>query len=423
MICRWAAPRLFPAKPALAAAFIIALALAACAEQEKKTEPPAAQKGPEAVAETSLTRISFAELPGWQGDDHAEALAVFRRTCPVIAARPAGAPLDPRMDGKAGLSGPAGAWAGVCAQAERVAAKEARAFFESQFTPYALAAGGKETGLFTGYYEPEFKAARAPGGAYQTPLRGKPVDLQTIDLGAFDPELEGKRIRGRVEGARFVPYPDRASIEAGNVGPGAKPFVWLADPVDAFFLHIQGSGRLLMEDGTAMRVGFAAKNGRPYTPIGRVMAERGFLARENISMQSIRDWLKNNPEKRQAILNENRSYIFFQEIEGSDPALGPVGAAGRQLTPWRSLAVDRAVHGLGALLWLETALPGGQPFRQLMVAQDTGSAIKGPIRGDIFMGSGDTAGEIAGKMAEEGRLFLLLPKSAGAAASLSAPRG
>ncbi|MGK2741801.1 murein transglycosylase A [Tepidicaulis sp. LMO-SS28] len=382
-----------------------ALLLAACAEREE-------DKAEKDMPAADLTLVSFESLPGWAADDHEAALAAFRRSCSLIARRAGDAQLDPHMTAKTGLSGAPAAWAKACAAAEDVAPGGARAFFEARFAPYALKAEGKETGLFTGYFEPDYKASRVRGGPYQTPLLSPPADLMGLDLGRFDPELQGKRIYGRVEGQSFVPYPDRAEIENGQAGPGAKPVAFLADPVDAFFLHIQGSGRLELEDGSTMRVGFAGKNGRPYTPIGRVLAERGFIPREKVSMQSIRAWLKENPEKRGEILAENRSYIFFKEIEGSDPALGPIGAGGLQLTPGRSLAVDRAYHGLGALVFLSTSMPDGASFQRLMVAQDTGSAIKGPIRGDIFVGSGKAAGEIAGELAAKGRLYVLLPAGA-----------
>ena len=377
----------------------------------------------EAVAPIHMRHITFEDLDGWSDDRQSEALAAFRRSCVRVAALPADGADGPLP----GVYGQLGDWLPACAAAQTVPPGDpaARVFFETWFSPLALSAPDRPDGLFTGYYEPEIKASRTRTGPYQTPVLGPPPDLVTADLGQFDPKFAGERLRGRVAGGRFVPYPARAEIERG-VDPSAahqKVLAWIADPVEAFFMHIQGSGRLLLEDGNVLRLAFAEKNGRPYTAIGRVLVDRGALAPGTVSMQTIRAWLAANPEQMSEILAQNQSYIFFRPVPAPDPAsnpapgptLGPPGAGGVPLTPGRSLAVDRAFHALGAPLWLDTQAPTGPggalaPFRRLMITQDTGSAIKGPVRGDVFWGSGEAAGEIAGLMQQFGRLTVLLPK-------------
>lgn len=354
----------------------------------------------ETVAPIHMQPIEFSELDGWSDDRQSEALAAFRQSCTRFEVLSA--------ENRAPL----------CAAAQAVAPGDpaARAFFETWFTPLVLSASGGSDGLFTGYYEPEIKASRIRTRAYQTPLLGPPPDLVTADLGQFDPKFIGERLHGRVAGGRFVPYPARADIERDALRQAdLRALAWVADPVDAFFMHIQGSGRLLLEGGEVLRLAFAEKNGRPYTAIGRVLVDRGALAPGTVSMQTIRAWLAENPGQMSEILAQNQSYIFFRPVPASNPALGPPGAAGVPLTPGRSLAVDRAFHVLGTPLWLDTQAPTGPDgaltsFRRLMIAQDTGSAIKGPIRGDVFWGSGMAAGEIAGRMQQSGRLVVLRPK-------------
>lgn len=364
--------------------------------------------------------LTFEELPGWANDRLGEALDAFRRSCRVRQSRPAEAPLDPRT-GAESAYGRVGDWADVCRLAETVPEGDpaANEFFEAHFTPVSVEGPDGPAGLFTGYYEPEIKGARDRSGPYQTPLLARPPDLVTADLGLFDPELEGERIRGRVAGGRFIPYPARADIERdaqAMAGLGGRVLAWVADPVDAFFMHIQGSGRILLEDGSVIRLGFAEKNGRPYTAIGRVLIDQGALERDAVSMQTIRAWLAENPDRAEDVLRRNESYIFFKEIPVDDPALGPPGAGGAPLTAGRSLAVDRRFHALGAPVWLDAEAPLGpggtaQPYRRLMIAQDTGSAIIGQVRGDVFWGSGAEAGERAGRMKHQGRLAVLLPKA------------
>lgn len=343
-----------------------------------------------------MTRVTFADLEGWHDDDHVSALDVFYKSCEASLSKKAG-------------------FAEACADVKSLWQKnengdkeKARAFFERQFAPFSIAdEKGNRNGLFTGYYEPEFAASRIRQGLYQTPLLSVPSDLVIQNE-------EGTKTFGRMENAQLVPYYTRAQIEAGALGEKAKAIAFLADPVDAFVLHVQGSGRLRLENGEILRVGFAAKNGRPYHAIGATLIAWGELARENVSMPAIREWIKNHPERGGELMAINESYIFFREL--NLPALGgPLGAQGIALTDLRSLAVDKKFHELGLPLWLETRIPAAgseeisQDFRRLMFAQDTGSAITGPVRGDIYFGSGALAGAQAGHMKETGRLYVFLP--------------
>ncbi|MEQ9146201.1 MAG: MltA domain-containing protein [Parvibaculaceae bacterium] len=380
-----------------------ALFLAACLDQ---------RAGDTEMSETGmrLTPVSFGALEGWDKDDHGAALDAFRRSCGRILDAAPSRPLDPKT-GAESLYGTAGDWQPVCRQAGSAqAAADPKGFFETAFRPFEVADETGPDGLITGYYEPEVDASLTRGGRYQTPLLAKPADLQRLDLGEFDPSLRGETIRGRIAGGRFVPYHDRASIERGALPHDELAVAWLADPVDAFFVHIQGSARLRLPDGDVMRVGFAEKNGRPYTAIGRILIERGALTSETVSMQTIRDWLAANPDEARTILEANQSYIFFNAVPIRDRSLGPAGAGGVPLSPGRSLAVDRRLHALGAPIWLSADLPGApQTDHRLMIAQDTGSAIRGAVRGDFFWGSGAAAGDMAGEMKAKGRFWALLP--------------
>lgn len=360
-----------------------------------------------------------AALPGWRTDDPVPALAAFARGCAALVRAP-----DARPMGRNGVAGHVADWRGVCAEAATVAAEPAaaRAFFERGFVPFLVRDGDAAEGLFTGYYEPELRGSLVRGARYPVPLLGRPDDLVDVDLGAFQPELRGRRIAGRVVAGRLVPYPPRADIVAGGLGARARPILWVDDPVAAFFLEIQGSGRVVLDDGRVVRVGYAARNGQPYTAIGRVLIARGALTRETVSLRTIRDWLRAHPDQAPAVMNANRSYIFFRVLDPGDPGLGPPGSQGVALTPGRSLAVDPAFHALGVPIWLDVAAPavaadqaGATPhLRRLMVAQDTGGAITGPVRGDVFWGFGPAAEALAGPMKSRGRMAVLLPRAVAA---------
>lgn len=394
---------------ALAPVLAAVLSLAGC------VQAPAPPSAPSAM---TLTAVGFDALPGWQDDRPAQALPAFLASCAAMAG-------DPGMDlGGAGqaasLGGSPARWATACAAARSVGPGDAaaRKFFETYFQPYAIGGGDRPEGLFTGYYEPEVRGARAPGGPYQTPLMGRPTDILQIDLGAFDPELKGHHITGRIEHGTVVPYWDRAAIEDGALNRQRLGIVWLADPVDAFVMQIQGSGRIRLPDGRVVRVNYAGQNGRPYVPIGRVLAQRGEIPLDQVSMQSIRAWLAAHPGQAAEVMNQNPSYVFFREIIGVRPEDGPPGAMGAPLTPGRSAAVDRNFLPLGAPLWLDTTDPvSGAKFQRLMMAQDIGGAITGPIRADIFWGWGSEAEERAGKMRAHGSAIVLLPRPSQTAAN------
>lgn len=377
---------------------------------------------PDSQRETTAAE-GFDALPGWRDDRHAEVLSAFRRSCIFLDERPDGDTM--------GMTGGAVAdWRLVCRAVrdlvDPVSDAQARAFFETHFRPVAIAGGDGPDGLFTGYFEPELLGSTEPGPDYPVPLYGRPPDLVLFDSALpRDPSARDLK-RGRIVDGRALPYYSREEIEKGALEGKVEPILYLKDKVDAFFLHIQGSGRVRLADGSVQRVGFAAKSGQPYTPIGRVLIENKEIEKEKISMQSIKAWLRSNPDQADALMWRNKSYIFFRLIDG-DPELGPPGAQGVPLTPGRSLAVDKRFHAYGSLFWLDTTAPSGeaggeQKFRRLMVAQDTGSAILGAVRGDVFWGSGERAGEIAGRMKSTGRLYALVPHVVAAALDAGSPQ-
>lgn len=362
-----------------------------------------------------LAPAGFAALPGWRDDDHAAALAAFRRSCRRLAEL-----ADERSLGAGGIAGRIGDWRAPCDAALAVPEDgdddAARRYFETWFVPFAVANNDRREGLFTGYFEPELRGSRRRAPPFTIPLYRRPDDLVTVDLGRFRDDLRGRRIAGRVAGGRLEPYPPRRAIEAGTLAGRGLELLWVDDPIGAFFLHIQGSGRVRLEDGSIVRVGYAGHNGRPYFAIGRALVERGALKRDEVSMQSIRAWLEAHPDEAAEVMALNPSYVFFRELDGE----GPIGALGVALTPGRSLAVDRAFLPLGAPMWLDLTLPAGdgsggeRPFRRLVVAQDSGGAIRGPVRGDVFLGAGPEAAAVAGRMRQTGRYWLLLPKDVAA---------
>ncbi|HEX7186362.1 MAG TPA: murein transglycosylase A, partial [Thermoanaerobaculia bacterium] len=350
----------------LAALFLIALGLWLFL----RSKPP--QEEAEAEDRLEMEPASFADLPGWTADRVSEALPVLLRSCRRISALPHDTSL-----GGAGFAGMAAAWRTACAAASGVPPGDpatARAFFETYFQPFAIRNNDDPTGLFTGYYEPLLRGSRKRGGRYTIPLYVRPPDLVTVDLGEFREDLKGRRIAGRVEDGSLVPLPDRTEIEKGAFAGRDLELVWVDNAIDAFFLQIQGSGRVRLAEGGEMRVGYAAENGHPYFAIGKDLIERGALQPEEVSMQSIRRWLEENPELADDVMARNASYIFFQELKGE----GPLGAEGVALTPGRSLAVDRKFWPLGVPVWLDAEAPAakeGEPDRKLqrlLIAQDTG---------------------------------------------------
>lgn len=275
---------------------------------------------------------------------------------------------------------------------------------EEAFTPLELGVSG----FFTGYYEPVIAASRTPTDCYSVPLLRRPNDL-TRTLPRSDLPGDGTWARRAADG-RLVPYYDRAAIRAGALAGQGLELAYVADPADAFFAQVQGSARLTFADGVTLRIGYHGKTGHPYTAIGRVLIDRGALREGGATMQTIRQWLADHPHAVDEVLNANRSYVFFREKPDAGAHLGPVAGGGVPLVPWRSLAVDRRHWRDGTPAVVETELPDGTPFTSVMIAEDTGTAIVGPARGDIFMGSGSAAGTIAGGMKAAGRIVKFLPK-------------
>jgi peptidoglycan lytic transglycosylase A len=286
----------------------------------------------------------------------------------------------------------------------------ARRFFEQFYVPYHVSnTDGTDEGLITGYYEPLLRGSRKPSRRYRYPVYGVPDDLLVIDLAEVYPQLKGMRLRGRIEGRRVVPYYDRAQIENGAPGIRGKEIAWVDDPMALFFLQVQGSGRIRLENGAMLRVGYADQNGYPYRSIGRWLVERGELSLEQASMQGIQEWARQHPEQLRDLLNYNASYVFFRELPADLP--GPVGALGVALTAGRSVAVDARYVPLGVPVYVATTRPNSnQPLNRLMLAQDTGGAIRGAVRADFFWGYGEEAAREAGRMKQPLHMWVLLPK-------------
>jgi membrane-bound lytic murein transglycosylase A len=348
----------------------------------------------------TLQPAKWSDLPGWNEDDQAAAWPAFIASCRGVASKPHGA-----------------SWKRTCDLARAADGKpghDPRRFFENQLKPYAiLAADGNATGLVTGYYEPLLRGSRTRVKGYEQPVRGVPDDLLTIDLGTVFPELKDKRVRGRLEGNKVVPYWSRAEIAARGDKVPSRTLLYVDDAVELFFLQVQGSGRVNLPDGTTVRLNYADQNGYPYQSIGRVLVDRGELKLEDASMQGIQAWARANPGRLDELLNSNPSYVFFREAPNGNG--GPVGALGVPLTAGRSIAVDPRSVPLGAPVFLATTRPNStKPLNRLMLAQDTGSAITGAVRADFFWGFGKEAGEQAGRMKQSGRMWVLLPPEAAA---------
>ena len=387
------------------------LFMVACSVSPVKKSLPVVEKKAEAKLETkvdtktepknetkaeTLRVVSFADLVGWAEDDLRQAWPAFIASCDVLGKR--------------------AVWKEVCASAVMVNAEdvtEVRNFFEGQFIPHVVNnADGSMSGTVTGYYEPLLRGSRTRNGKYQIPLFRVPEDLLTIDLSAVYPELKNMRLRGRVVGNKVVPYFSRAEITDKNSLAG-KELVWVDNAVEAFFLQIQGSGRVYLEETQeTIRVAYGDQNGHPYKSIGRFLVERGDLKLEQASAQGIAAWAAANPTRVQELLNVNPSVVFFKEEKLTAASKGPKGALGVPLTAQRSIAIDAQFIPLGVPVFLSTTQPNSDlPLRRLMLAQDTGGAIRGAVRADFFWGFGAEAGERAGKMKQVGSMWVLLPKA------------
>ncbi len=377
--------------------------LAGCAQFDPPRKPAKS-----AIPSLGLIPVQYAQMPDWRRDNHAESFGAFLRSCTKILKQPINQQL-----GKDGFAGTIGNWQQICRAAHEfnggISPDNARRFFESWFYAYHLTDNGRNDGLITGYYEPELRGSRRRTQKYHVALYRRPPDLVSANLGQFRKDWKGREVAGRIKNGRLVPYANRASISRGALKGKGLELLWVDNAIDAFFLHIQGSGRVVLDSGEVVRVGYAGRNGQPYFAIGRDLVKSGAISKENISLQTIRAWLERNPGRAAALMNKNKSYVFFRELKGQD---GPIGAQGVALTSGRSLAVDRKYLPLGAPIWLSTSDPlTNRPIRRLMIAQDTGGAITGPVRGDFFWGAGDQAREAAGRMKQQGQLYILLPRS------------
>ncbi|HEY6922054.1 MAG TPA: murein transglycosylase A [Steroidobacteraceae bacterium] len=341
----------------------------------------------------------WSDLPGWDADTPQEAWQGFLDSCRASRFR--------------------SEWTAPCAAAQTMAADSAaavRQYFESYFEPYKivkrLRATREDTGLITGYFEPLLHGSRTATERFVAPLYAPPPDLLTIDLASLYPELKGKRVRGRLVGNKVVPYYTRAELPADQAAHGNE-IVWLDDSFDALMLEVQGSGRIQLPDGTTIRLQYSDQNGQPYRSVGRYLVQIGALTVEQATIPGIRAWLLAHPERLREVLDSNPSVVFFSEAPLGDPKLGPKGAQGIALTPGRSIAVDQAWVPLGTPVFLATTLPETSlPLRKLVIAQDTGGAISGAPRADYFCGSGPQAADLAGKMRQQGSLWLLWPRNA-----------
>ena len=367
------------------------LFLAACAAPP--VVPSVVPPPPVALPAAPFAVSKWEMLPDWQTTDLQPTWAAFLQSCHALKSKPD--------------------WRTVCTRTEELAQPDntaLRAFFEESFTPYQVFnPDGSSQGLITGYYEPRLTGSRVRTDRFRYPLYAVPDDMLIIDLSEVYPQLKDMRLRGRLQGKRVLPYYNRAEIDGGKASLQGRELFWVEDTVDLFFLQIQGSGRIELPDGSLVKVGYAEQNGHPYVSIGKKLVEMGELKLEEASMQGIKNWAQRYPEKLDALLAQNPSYVFFRELPNGLSA--PLGALGVPLTETYSIAVDPRTIPLGAPVFLSTTYPNtSEPLNRLMLAQDTGGAIKGAVRADFFWGFGEQAGAQAGRMKQSGQMWVLFPK-------------
>ncbi|MCK5374250.1 MAG: MltA domain-containing protein [Alphaproteobacteria bacterium] len=392
--------------------------LTACDQAETPQEEPAEQKPPELI----LTSSDFDKLPEWGKDTFEGFAQSFARSCSRIMKRSSDEPFGVMGQDHKEV-GTYGDWQAICKKFSHIKKPEQiKSFFEQSFTPYQVSANTEISGTFTGYYEASLYGSHTKSECYNIPLHKRPKDLVMVNLGEFREELKGTRIAGRVSTTgQLKPYETREKITKGDWPhtDAENILLWVDNAVDAFFVQIQGSGLVKMQDGRLLRIGYGGQNGHSYYAIGRELIKRGELTKENVSMQTIRSWLESNPNQANEIMNTNKSYVFFRTLDKE----GPIGAEGTVLTPLRSLAIDRVLISYGTPLWLSTQTqnnisseqPSDAPdipaLNRMMIAQDTGGAITGPVRGDVFWGHGKKAETMAGYMNAKGRYWVMLPKA------------
>ncbi len=365
---------------------------------------------PLAINGSQYVPVAWADVPGWDDDDHLAAFKTFRTSCKAISAQPNSA-TDPRALGLS-LREPCR----VAKSANIADNDKAGAFFQEYFRPLQLSRLGEDAGFVTGYYEPILDGSRTQTDVYNVPLYRRPSNLFVRGYSQDSPELPNKGDVFRKIGRRkLVPYYDRAQIEDGAIAGRGLEICWLKSQIDLLFAQIQGSARIRLQDGSTIRLNYAAHNGYPYTPVGRVLIDRGIIPKDQMSMQKIREWMDQNPDAANEVRQQNRSYIFFREVPLSDKDEA-VGAQGVPLTPGRSIAVDKSLHVYGTPFFIEGKLPieseqSKTPFHRLMIAQDTGSAITGPARADLYFGAGADAGKVSGRLKNNANFIMLVPKS------------
>ncbi len=357
----------------------------------------------------SLHKISFGRLAHWQQDDQSQAFIAFKKSCAEILTRDPNTAFSAIPESKTNQT-----WQTICLAANKISnpdKKTAQQFFEVWFTPYSVKDNFNPKGFFTGYYLPLIHGSLKKTKHYTVPIQGTPADLVKVNLELFNPTLANKVIVGQLKNNTLAPYPDRAAINNGALNKNAKVLAWADNVIDVFFAQIQGSALIELPNHQQLMMGYASSNGRMYTPIGKVLAARNAIAKKDISMQTIRSWLEQHPEQMMDVLNQDASYVFFMLRPK-----GPMGTEQVPLTAQRSLAIDTRYMPLGAPVWLSTQVPvpgdvkQWAPYDRLLIAQDTGGAIKGAVRGDIFWGAGDEAAFSAGHMQQSGRYWVLLPK-------------
>ena len=351
-----------------------------------------------------LEQLDFGSLAGWSDDDHEAALGAFTRSAQALAAgedspRPAQRPPPELISTARAALGLASA-----------AGRDARRFFESRFRPFRVIPADGE-GFLTGYYQPRVPASPVETGQFRWPILGRPADLVSFGLDAAPAGFpEGVACATRLADGSLVPCPDRAAIEAERRGPIA----WVRDAAEAFLIQVQGSAELAFPDGRRARLAYDGRNGLPYTSIGRILIETGEIAESDMSLASLKAWLRRDCERGLALMLRNRSFVFFRLVDDFDPSLGPVAGAGVPLTPLRSIAIDRTIWPYALPFWIEAEAPWAdetpRPFRRLMIAQDTGSAIVGAARADLYFGSGEAAGARAGSIRHRANVTVLLPR-------------
>ena len=357
------------------------------------------QKEPETPEGVSLQKVSFSDLQGFEQDDFDLFSKAYASSCTAVQN-------NPSVLQTAAVQINAKAYFNACRKFEQLKTKDKEtlhAFIKTNFTPYAVLSNGSPEGKFTAYYEAEIHASKTKHGPYQYPIYGKPKDLIELNLKDFGADLPNKRILGRIQNGKLTPYYTRAEIEKNGVD--APVILWGDDKVDIFLMQIQGSAVALLDDGSSVRVSYADNNGHAFVGIGSLLLKKGLLKKGEASMDKIRDWLKKNPQIADANMLENPRFIFHRISD----AAGPIGALGVPLTAGRSMAVDKNFIPLGAILWLETTNPSGNPLQKAIAAQDIGAAITGPVRGDYFWGHGEEALLQAGKMSASGKFYVLMP--------------